>query len=204
MRKMKEEITNFKFLDVDDIGFADVKLYKRIENGSIPNEILSNAKTAIVYTDRLEKLDKYGRWYIVSLINYQSRINKKLIKFLNGKGYDAIGISDNEYDRKTLVGKLSFRQLAVLAGLGSIGKNQMLIHPKFGPKVILGVVLTNAEIGANSFKKQNLCTKCGVCIKSCPIKALNNGYDRLKCKNRRKILGKGCGTPCINLCPIGK
>jgi len=202
---LKNQITGLlKSLDVDDIGFANVKLYKRIENGYLPNEILPNTKTAIVYVDRLEKLDKYGKWYIVSLIYHQSKINKKLIKLLNEKGYDANGISDNEYSRKTLVGKLSFRQLAVLAGLGSVGKNQMLIHPKFGPKVILGVVLTNAEIKTNSLRKQNLCNECGLCIQSCTIKALDNKYDRWKCKNRRKILGKGCGTPCINLCSIGK
>lgn len=200
----KQIITFLKSLDVDDVGFADIKLYKRIENGLIPQEMLPSAKTAIVYLYLLKKLEeRYGKWYIASLLNFQNRINKKLIELLNKFGYEAKGIGDNEYDRKTLVGKLSFRQLAVLSGLGSIGKNSMLIHKKFGPRIVLGIVLTNAEILPDEPFKDDLCINCGICEKACPVKAICENFDRWKCKNRRETLRKGCGIPCTILCPIG-
>ncbi|MFH1896407.1 MAG: 4Fe-4S binding protein, partial [bacterium] len=108
------------------------------------------------------------------------------------------------YCRKTLIGKISFRQLAVLAGLGSIGKSQMLIHKTLGPRCVIGVVLTNAEIKLDTPQKTDLCIDCGVCEKMCPTKALDKNYDRWECKNRRKILKRGCGIPCVELCPIGR
>ena len=205
--KLKRQVVKFlKELDIDDVGFADVASYRRIENASIPQEILPNCKTAIVYLTELKKLEeKYGKWYIVSLVNHLSKTNKKLIGLLEEEGFAGRGVGENEYCRETLVGKISFRQLAALANLGSIGENQMLIHRTLGPRCVIGVILTDAKIKpSTSQKKLKLCTGCGICKKLCPVEALNKAYDRWKCKNRRKILGKGCGIPCVNLCPVGK
>lgn len=203
---LKNKITCLlKDLDIDDVGFADASLYKRVEGGSIPNEISPRATTVIVHLYQLKKMEeRYGKWYIVSLNNHISSTNKKLVEFLANLGFEARGIQENEYSRKTLVGKISFRQMAVLAGLGSIGRSSMLIHSGFGPRVVIGVVLTNAKIAPNKPFERALCTNCGICTESCPIKAINDKFNRWKCKNRRKILKKGCGTPCVELCPIGQ
>jgi epoxyqueuosine reductase len=192
-------------LNLDGVGFADVKKYQRIEGGLSPLEIFPKAKTAIVYLFQLEKLTKeYGHWYVVSLNNFVSSTNKKLIEFLASKRYMAVGINENEYDRKTLVGKVSFRQLAVLAGLGSIGLNQMLLTPKFGPRIVIGAVFTDASIKPDQPFWEDLCTQYGICKNGCPTGAIDKTFSRFKCKNRRKILGTGCGIPCVDLCPIGK
>lgn len=133
-----------------------------------------------------------------------SKTNKQLVKFLSKKGYASRGMGENEYCRKTLVRKISFGQMAVPAGLGSIGKSSMLIHPKFGPQIVIGVALTNAIIEQDKPSKQVLCTDCGICVNACPIGATGEKIGQWRYKNRRKRLKKGCGIPCVELCPIGQ
>lgn len=202
---LKEEIVNFlRKLGLDDVGFADITKYKRIPGGSTPKAIFPEAKTAIVYLYKLKKLrEKYGHWYIVSLNNHLSKTNKKLIRFLEKKGFKGVGVSENLYDRETLIGKVSFRELAVLAGLGALGENQMLIHPKLGARAVIGVVLTDLSLRPDKPFIKDLCTQCAACEIACPTGAINKKFDRFKCKNRRKTLGKGCGISCVKVCPIG-
>jgi epoxyqueuosine reductase len=64
------------------------------------------------------------------------------------------------------------RSWAALAGLGWIGKNTLLIHPKFGSFLYLGEVLLNQETGHGPNPLPNFCGNCTRCLKSCPTKAL--------------------------------
>jgi len=204
--KLPSQISLFaKHLDLDDIGIADVRLYKRVSYGLVPREILPEARTAVVYLYTLDKLlINYGPWYVVSLCNHISKTNKKLEAFFEAKGFLARGVQENEYDRKTLVGKLSFREMAVLAGLGSVGKSQMFLHKRMGPGVVIGVVLTNATIRCNSPARDSYCLECDDCVSACPTRAIGPTFDPWRCKNRRKILGRGCGTLCVVRCPAGR
>jgi epoxyqueuosine reductase len=71
------------------------------------------------------------------------------------------------------------RTWAVMARIGFIGKNGMLIVPGAGAKVLLGeIVLSNVpEVGKDvletEFNKFPLCKECVRCIEACPTGALN-------------------------------
>jgi len=188
---------------VVDVGFADVSKYQPLKERCSPYEIISDAKIAIVYIAKInDVLSYYGRWYIASLNNFLKNTNRAIVDIVKELGYNAVGLIDERLD-KDLIGKISFRQFAVLAGLGSIGLNRCLIHPRYGPRILIGVVLTNLPIKPDEPYKQQLCTYCETCLKSCPVKAISyETFDRFKCKNRRKIIGKGCGSPCIFQCPL--
>ncbi len=202
----RDEIVEFsRRLDIDAVGLADLSLYRRVADAAVPDELLPGAKIAIVYLLTFEKLEqKYGRWYVVSLNKHISTTNKHFAGFLRERGYEARGVQEAEYSHKTLVGKISFRQMAVLAGLGSIGKNQMLLHLLMGAEVVIGVLLTNADLPPDAPGANELCIECDVCVAACPVNAFEESYDRWRCKNRRNILGKGCGIPCVIACPIGE
>jgi epoxyqueuosine reductase QueG len=191
--------------DIDDVGFADCSQYVRFSDALVPTEILTDSKTAIVYLTTMDKLEKwYGKWYIVSLVNHLGRTNSAIVAFLQEKGYEAVGLRENDYSRKTLVGKISFKQTAVLAGLGYIGRSTLLVSPRFGPRVVIGVVLTNAPISPSRPYGKNLCKDCRLCESVCPLGAIHNGFSRFRCKRRREILGRGCGVLCANSCPVGR
>lgn len=57
------------------------------------------------------------------------------------------------------------------AGLGWIGKNGLLIAPPFGSYVLLGCVLTTAELAADT-PHPDRCGTCRACLSSCPTDAL--------------------------------
>jgi len=63
------------------------------------------------------------------------------------------------------------RTWAALAGLGWIGKNTMLIHPKLGSYTFIGSVLLNQELGAAPRPLPNWCGSCTRCLEGCPTQA---------------------------------
>jgi epoxyqueuosine reductase QueG len=67
---------------------------------------------------------------------------------------------------------ISLKHAAQAAGLGTIGRNSLLLTPEFGAMVWLGAILTDAELEADPLSEP-LCTGCGFCVNVCPVGALN-------------------------------
>lgn len=63
------------------------------------------------------------------------------------------------------------RSWAVLAGLGWIGKNTLLIHPKLGSYLFIAVVLLNQKTGREPNLLPNYCGNCTRCLTACPTQA---------------------------------
>lgn len=64
------------------------------------------------------------------------------------------------------------RAWAHQAGLGFIGKSSMFIHRKYGTWVLLGGLVTNVEMQANTVQQASLCGSCTRCLEACPTKAI--------------------------------
>ncbi len=108
---------------------------------------------------------------------------------------------------------LYLKEAGVLAGLGVIGKNNLLITEKYGPRVRLRTVNTSAPIKPDPIiVNRDYCLKCNLCIDSCPAKAFNTGkYDKdtclSYCQNNLEEVSKYSVLWCIqcsNVCPIGR
>ncbi|OGD55327.1 hypothetical protein A3K78_06925 [Candidatus Bathyarchaeota archaeon RBG_13_52_12] len=153
-------------------------------------------------------------------ITYQISQTKAwpLAWLLREKGYDAV-----------ITNSIPMKATAIKCGLGSQGKNTLLIHPELGPRIGLMAILTNAKLEADEPFERDQCGDCERCIKACPSGALkpynieinrcmayaseNPGGNQVppdvRALTERYIVRPSrCSylecTICMDACPIGK
>ena len=85
------------------------------------------------------------------------------------------------------------RAWAVRCGLGFIGKNSTLIHPKKGSFFFIGHLFLPLELEATGKPLSNRCGRCTKCLDACPTGALEAPFhiDARKCISYLTIEYKG-------------
>ncbi len=203
----------FKFcgeINVDLVGFADPKYFDRYPQEFRPETYLKDVKTVIVVGFHLFDLgldawcqkNESGSFQFVDqiLVGKCSRIRK----FLMDKGYNS----------KTITYKagLYLKEAAALAGIGSIGKNNLLVTEDFGPQVRFRAVITDAPlICGTKMNEIELCKSCQLFIDACPASAFPDGiFNKELCNNygysNLKMVSKFTSiwcNKCIEVCPVG-
>jgi epoxyqueuosine reductase QueG len=142
----------------------------------------------------------------------------RIATMLGEMGHPSIFVPRDGYGgldvlRDRPVAFFSHRHAAYLAGLGTFGVNNMLLTPKYGPRVRFTSILTTADLPPDDIMQEDLCTRCMRCAHACPAHAIEEGeYPRtLTIKDRCTEHNIGlasryispCGI-CIKVCPIGE
>ena len=162
--------------------------------------------------------DELAMQYIDEYFNSHKRvadISQKIIKYIENLGYNAILLdvsgSNKELDLKK---PFSNKASANLAGIGWLGKNNLLTTEEFGPRLSWSTILTDAPLKEYSGRPmESLCNNCDICVKACPGKAIvdlpdpKKSYVPVKCGDflkSRKDEGRpvACGM-CLYICPFG-
>ena len=87
-------------------------------------------------------------------------------------------------------------RLAARAGLGNLSPYGLLVHPLFGPRLILTGLRTDHPLRVSSRREGPGCTDCMTCVTVCPQEPLVTGTIKLgECQS--------CAE-CLAVCPVGR
>jgi len=125
-------------------------------------------------------------------------------------GFSALPVPASQViDWQRQRGHLSHKKIGEMAGLGWIGRNNLLVSPSFGARIRLVTVLTDMPLDAGQPLEPG-CGACRRCLASCPAQAIKErreDFDHLACFEKLKeFRNKGlvsqfiCGV-CVKACP---
>lgn len=160
-------------------------------------------------------------------LNMKIEVISNLLKTYNIEAYPIKAtVEDSELDdtyKKTLRYSFSHKLVATRSGIGWIGKTDLLVTSRFGPRVRLASILMTANISDSGVPiNESQCGSCNICVNDCPAKAATGQlwttsidrdvfFDPFKCREYcRQISAERikkeislCGI-CISVCPKGK
>jgi len=228
-RKLKDDIIRFcKERGADMVGFAPAERWD--EFGEVPPDFRPKAlfpqtRTVIVMGMSMplpvvETTPSALHKELYDITNRQlDDLALELTRYLNRMGHASFPFTRDTYTsmralRENNLAAFGHVPAAKYAGLGTIGMNQCILTPEFGPRVRFVSVFTDAEIPADPMQPKELCIKCGLCASLCPKKAIKprddrviGDYDKTACLEMHEELVKQRCSPCgicTKVCPIGK
>jgi len=125
-------------------------------------------------------------------------------------GFQALPIPASQIlDWEKQSAHLSHKKVGYLAGLGYVGRNNLLVNPEMGARFRLVTVLTDMPFEVDK-PLEGDCGKCRACLEPCPAQAINErkeDFDHMACfeklkefRKKRNIGQHICGV-CVKACP---
>ncbi|WP_018704771.1 4Fe-4S binding protein [Anaeromusa acidaminophila] len=182
---VKEKIRKYILdLGVDDVGFAKVEDYRSPKSYPVEN-FLPGAKTIISLV--FQELDTCESPSTTIAMNgrldmnyFQRSCSYQISRFLKNEFQAKVVTMPYAYpmeidkDRMSkALADFSQRHAAVAAGMGTFGRHNLVIHPRFGTRIGLTAFITDLEIESDKKIEQDLCIHCDLCVKNCPGGALD-------------------------------
>jgi len=161
-------------------------------------------------------LDEFGH-KAGAFLMYGFRIHaaprlESIVNYIHKKGYSAELMGRYGYP---LEGSINLKTEAVRAGIGLRGKNTLVLHPAFGPRLRFMAIKTSAPLADNATPparvepRNPMCKNCTECIKACPVQVLEpyRLADPVKClSNISPVDGNGHSIlcdKCVEVCYAG-
>ena len=213
------------------IGFADMT--------GLLHEKYSGYGYAISLARRLDMsiIDSISSGPNIAYFDHYNEVNRELTEAiqyisvrLTKRGYENIPVIPTVTDdmaphdyHKTLKMPFSHKMAATRAGIGWIGKTDLLVTNEFGPRVRLASLLLKENILIPGVPvEESLCGNCEICVINCPAQAATGDlwniktdrdtfYNAFKCREKCRELSLAnlnerislCGI-CVSVCPRGR
>jgi len=133
----------------------------------------------------------------------------KVTSHIQNHGFDALPIPASQViDWNRQVGHLSHKHVAREAGLGWVGRHNLLVNPTFGARIRLVSILTDLPLKVDRPMERD-CDTCRACVPVCPTGAIHErsrDFDHMGCYEwikaickKRNIRHHICGI-CVKAC----
>jgi epoxyqueuosine reductase QueG len=126
-------------------------------------------------------------------------------------GYEVLPIPASQItDWKKQQSHVSHKKIGYLAGLGWLGRSNLLVNPDMGSRFRLVTILTDMPLAVDRPLDQD-CGTCRACISACPAKAIHEDvadfdhwlcFDKLKEFRNSGVVGQHICGVCIRACPV--
>jgi epoxyqueuosine reductase QueG len=230
------------------IGFAPVERFDGAPPGHHPADLLPGARTVATFGIRLlDRVMEWTELLTGSpLMPPPLRLKALHQGFYRRSGYDIVNDQLNAIalrlanhledlgfasvffpatygnlpeELSFIPGMLSQRHAAVRAGLGMFGLNNVVVTPRYGPRIRFNSVITRAVLPATPLLAERPCRgpACGACLRACPADALSMlpratedqvWLDPPSRTNwsvcRPSQGGNACMGLCLRVCPTGR
>lgn len=214
-------VKSLKQAGITLIGFGDISATgKKFAMFPVAISLIINYEN-----EEIENLDKDPRSFQSKRAQIYENFKKAIeiaVEIMTNWGYETFVPSCDPGVQclKTLSNDFSHKTAATTAGLGWIGKSSLLINPKYGPRIRLATILTNAPFQTASPLVKDGCGGCKLCVDACPFNAIKGASWFLDIKREELVdvdicYEKGpnmlnedgqkyrCGK-CLQVCKIGK
>ena len=135
---------------------------------------------------------------------FLDELGLKITNFIQSGGWVALPIPASQIvDWEHQRAHVSHKHVAVQAGLGWIGRNNLLVSPQFGSRQRLITVLTNMPLQTDEPIPWG-CGECRACLSSCPSQSIKENpaeFDHVGCYHQIKALVKAAGIS-QNICGL--
>ncbi|HBL83357.1 MAG: hypothetical protein A2Y17_05285 [Clostridiales bacterium GWF2_38_85] len=193
-----------KELGIDDVGIASIDAFDGAPILMAPKSYFPEAKSVIVIVMRIPRgsyrgIEEGTHWHNYTYYSYNKlntifrpRLTYQLSTFIEDHGWEACPCfpavpERNGIKEPVAEGKLSpdivinIRVMAAGSGVGEIGHSKVFLSRKYGPRVRLGLILTDAELEPDEiYSTGTICNGCGRCAKECPGNAIPAFKDQDK------------------------
>lgn len=208
--EIEQQLRNEK---VDIIHFVDISMLDRKQNRGLPFAILIGVAINPHFLEMVCNTPDYIHTLDDEYAQTESRVGMiadQLAIHLISRGYKALSQSDNglmaeqAFDFETKTSALPHKTIAVLSGIGYIGKSNLFITEEFGSAQCLGSVLTDAPLTvAKNNIQQPKCNRCTICSNICPQNALHGVCWGTNVSRDEIVDVYNCATclKCLAYCP---
>ncbi len=171
------------------------EVYGRVEG---PRGAKSVLVLALVHKEAESELD----WWDAEGDSRGNRRLEDIAKALKESLKEELNTTAHIFPYHVGKGGIFLKDAAVLAGVGIIGMNNLLITPEFGPRVRLRALCLDTELEPTGPMDFAPCETCDMpCRQACPRKAFKNGaYKRVLCNKQMKIDEANRVTAYIKYC----
>jgi len=217
--ELKNEVVKFlKDRGAFKVGVANSLVgFEKAIKGCHPLDVMKQGNSVVVFAVYVG-LDYYRTFKIEGKRIGDDRIGYifrdwlayELAEFIKTRGFSAF-FPSGHFDKA-----MSFKLAAYEAGIGVYGKCGLIVTSEYGPRVNIGVVVTDAVLEPDVKPNFNPCQGCDVCVKSCPVKAVREDLDSPISHNREVCVNFVqrlrdemndqkffCGY-CYDKCPVGR